>query len=392
MTIIPVKHRDGQQGRTTLVCQARQSSGGTRTFSTPQSGGHQGRLEVLCLDRLDGSVTPGIPFDVALEVVVLDVLDQDVPQVLCSARRLCVYVDVDSRASVGMSGGTWYRPGGGPLEPCKLCLGDFPSDHMTTVSQCGCVFCALCLKRYVTLLLSEGLGTGVSCPDTACPEQGLLLDTEIEVAVDPESMRRYRRLRFEREVLLDPCRTWCPAPPCQAVCQLKGAESAAPQTVGCPACGLEFCSACRAQRHLGRTCLDSSSRTFSSFLSGEKSSLLEAGVDGPVKPCPRCQVYIERDQGCAQMTCKNCKHSFCWYCLDSLDGDILLIHYDKGPCRNKLGHSRASVIWHRTQVVGMYAGCGVILLAASPFLLLATPLLFCCPWNCSRRADDPLPT
>lgn len=30
--------------------------------------------------------------------------------------------------------------------------------------------------------------------------------------------------------------------------------------------------------------------------------------------------------------------------------DFLLRHYDKGPCKNKLGHSRASVIWHRTQV------------------------------------------
>lgn len=36
--------------------------------------------------------------------------------------------------------------------------------------------------------------------------------------------------------------------------------------------------------------------------------------------------------------------------LFSLQDDFLLIHYDKGPCRNKLGHSRASVIWHRTQV------------------------------------------
>lgn len=34
----------------------------------------------------------------------------------------------------------------------------------------------------------------------------------------------------------------------------------------------------------------------------------------------------------------------------SWQDDFLLIHYDKGPCRNKLGHSRASVIWHRTQV------------------------------------------
>lgn len=33
-----------------------------------------------------------------------------------------------------------------------------------------------------------------------------------------------------------------------------------------------------------------------------------------------------------------------------LQEDILLRHYDKGSCKNKLGHSRASVIWHRTQV------------------------------------------
>ncbi|CAL8395226.1 unnamed protein product [Arctogadus glacialis] len=324
-----------------------------------------------------------------------------------------------------MSTRPWYQsgcgPSGTPLVSCKLCLGDFPSDHMTTVSQCRCVFCTLCLRSYVSLLLSEGLEAEVSCPDAACPERGRLLDTEIEAAVEPESMRRYRRLRFEREVLLDPGRTWCPAPSCQAVCRLQGAESAAPQAVGCPGCGLEFCSACRAPRHPGGTCPDPSG-TDGRFLPGEHRLCWGGGV--PVQPCPRCQVFIQRDQGCAQMTCGNCKHCFCWHCLDSLDEDVLLIHYDKGPCRNKLGHSRASVIWHRTQVhpsryapalwsvlppagdetattvgtsygdqvVGTFAGFGFILLAASPFLLLAAPLFFCCPWNRSRRGDDPLPT
>lgn len=41
--------------------------------------------------------------------------------------------------------------------------------------------------------------------------------------------------------------------------------------------------------------------------------------DAPIKRCPKCKVYIERDEGCAQMMCKNCKHAFCWYCLESLD-------------------------------------------------------------------------
>ncbi|KAM9552659.1 putative E3 ubiquitin-protein ligase RNF144A-B [Salvelinus alpinus] len=67
----------------------------------------------------------------------------------------------------------------------------------------------------------------------------------------------------------------------------------------------------------------------------------------PVKLCPKCKVYIERDKGCARMMCKSCKCTFCWYCLGSLEDDLLLIHYDKGPCKNKLGLSRASVIWHR---------------------------------------------
>ena len=30
--------------------------------------------------------------------------------------------------------------------------------------------------------------------------------------------------------------------------------------------------------------------------------------------------------------------------------DFLLRHYDSGDCQGKLGHSRASVIWHRAQV------------------------------------------
>lgn len=38
-----------------------------------------------------------------------------------------------------------------------------------------------------------------------------------------------------------------------------------------------------------------------------------------IKCCPMCSVPIEKDEGCAQMMCKRCKHVFCWYCLASLD-------------------------------------------------------------------------
>lgn len=42
-----------------------------------------------------------------------------------------------------------------------------------------------------------------------------------------------------------------------------------------------------------------------------------------IKCCPMCGVPIEKDEGCAQMMCKRCKHVFCWYCLASLDVSAL---------------------------------------------------------------------
>ncbi len=38
-----------------------------------------------------------------------------------------------------------------------------------------------------------------------------------------------------------------------------------------------------------------------------------------IKRCPKCSILIERADGCAQIMCKACRHTFCFYCLTSLD-------------------------------------------------------------------------
>lgn len=64
------------------------------------------------------------------------------------------------------------------------------------------------------------------------------------------------------EVLLDPCRTWCPASTCQAVCQLQEIGLQTPQLVQCKACDMEFCSACKASWHPGQGCPEPMPVTF----------------------------------------------------------------------------------------------------------------------------------
>ncbi|KAK3315464.1 hypothetical protein B0H66DRAFT_628584 [Apodospora peruviana] len=38
-------------------------------------------------------------------------------------------------------------------------------------------------------------------------------------------------------------------------------------------------------------------------------------IGSTTKPCPGCQAPIEKNSGCAHMTCTTCKHEFCWDCL-----------------------------------------------------------------------------
>ncbi|KAK4148600.1 hypothetical protein C8A00DRAFT_19598, partial [Chaetomidium leptoderma] len=48
-------------------------------------------------------------------------------------------------------------------------------------------------------------------------------------------------------------------------------------------------------------------------------------VGSTTKPCPGCSAPIEKNEGCAHMTCTWCKHAFCWNCLADhkqiLEGD-----------------------------------------------------------------------
>ncbi|XP_036191319.1 E3 ubiquitin-protein ligase RNF144A isoform X3 [Myotis myotis] len=189
----------------------------------------------------------------------------------------CVYCSAMTTA--------WYRPTWDlaldPLVSCKLCLGEYPVEQMTTLAQCRCVFCTLCLKQYVELLIKEGFETAISCPDATCPKQGRLQEHEIECMVAAEIMQRYKKLQFEREVLLDPCRTWCPVSTCQAVCQLPEMGLQTSQPVQCKACATEFCSACKASWHPGQGCPETMPIT---FLPGDTS--FPATRVGPVTQPP----------------------------------------------------------------------------------------------------------
>lgn len=97
---------------------------------------------------------------------------------------------------------------------------------------------------------------------------------------------------------------WCPSAGCETVCSV----SPGPSRVSCPTCRQEFCSLCRGPWHPSGPCPQA--------IPGPPGIPFDSEL---IKCCPMCAVPIEKDEGCAQMMCKRCKHVFCWYCLASLD-------------------------------------------------------------------------
>ncbi|EDW47302.1 uncharacterized protein LOC6608555 [Drosophila sechellia] len=298
---------------------------------------------------------------------------------------------------------------------CKLCLIDVEDvGEAMALQQCGCQFCIECMRAYVEFEISEG-AYEISCPDATCPAEGAISLPEIANLTTTNLMKKHHRYRLNREIELDKTRTWCPRAGCETICTVGAAaqpgqssaicqmdespstsQSYSPQqeaagngstgatagngapvlsvSVHCPSCKDEFCGLCKKAYHPNISCEE-----FGRRLIADGQDDIGIPFDNElIKCCPMCAVPIEKDEGCAQMMCKRCKHVFCWYCLASLDDDFLLRHYDKGPCKNKLGHSRASVVWHRAQVIGIFAGFGILLLVASPLLLLAAPCIICC--------------
>lgn len=95
------------------------------------------------------------------------------------------------------------------------------------------------------------------------------------------------------------------------------ADDAHSSDASCTYCGYGFCASCDFPPHGPATCQQV-------LRWNEREGYLEIGSEEDIlarqcklkttKPCPKCGVRIEKNEGCPHMTCKFCRHQFCWDC------------------------------------------------------------------------------
>ncbi|KAJ8092740.1 hypothetical protein PM082_007069 [Marasmius tenuissimus] len=120
--------------------------------------------------------------------------------------------------------------------------------------------------------------------------------------------------------------TYCKTPDCKQIYPSGSSEGAR----RCPSCLASVCTKCHEEGHDGMTCEERRNQ----IDPAEQDRLNSEWAKGAgVKRCPKCQVWIEKTEGCNHMSCK-CGAHICWVCMGTFEAQTIYGHMSRahGGC------------------------------------------------------------
>jgi ariadne-1 len=190
---------------------------------------------------------------------------------------------------------------------CKVCYDDAATDGFAL--GCGHKFCNSCYTGYLSNQVAEGpLCVMARCPEFKCTQA---IPRKVYFAfLDEQNKATYQRYCVRQFIEANKSYRYCPAPNCERISCGSGETH-----VACD-CGHQYCFHCGAEDHRPCNCATLSKWVEKCNNDSETANWMTVNT----KPCPKCQSRIEKNQGCNHMTCRQCKHEFCWLCFGDWRG------------------------------------------------------------------------
>lgn len=170
------------------------------------------------------------------------------------------------------------------------------------------------------------VGEGAVCLFTLCQAQGcscivsprvwrLVLNQSaskhghdsIEAQAANDALKRYERFLSSNYVDMNRSIRWCPTPNCGWAVRALGPC----REVKCEHCRYSFCFRCGENAHAPLSCKGLEEWNEKCSNESETANWFVANT----KKCPSCSTHIEKNHGCNHMSCRICKHEFCWICM-----------------------------------------------------------------------------
>ncbi len=188
---------------------------------------------------------------------------------------------------------------------CRICFSNKINPNNKAQISCGHFFCDTCIKTYLTNKIINGKVLDIKCLLGGCPKR--YSDEEIEENVSEEVFKKYKKFKNIQIKLTNPNKLYlnCPFPDCEEIVDCTNPES---DFVECNNHHI-FCYKChKLGKHEKGKCLNDELNLLHEIQNKNKNG-------NNYKQCPKCNIIIEKNEGCNQMHCINCGYDFCWLCL-----------------------------------------------------------------------------
>ncbi|KAK4540528.1 hypothetical protein LTR36_009166 [Oleoguttula mirabilis] len=184
----------------------------------------------------------------------------------------------------------------------------FPKHPEGSSCEHGRETCRRCWHQWLEAQVNSKSFDQISCAQCS----NTLGQGEIRALATPAVYQRYLDSEFKATMSADPDFRWCIAPSCTS-----GQIHSEGDIFRCVACRHKACSQCNAAWHEGEGCGAYMARVKAQPEEEEASA---KALKKMAKLCPGCSRKIEKNGGCDHITCKVCRHEWCWRCLADYNG------------------------------------------------------------------------
>lgn len=183
---------------------------------------------------------------------------------------------------------------------CQICFEQYrDEDTLHCLSNEAHVICCKCMYEYARNNATKHSPDTLPCPQCLQPFDRIVLRVNLPAQLFAEMERRQASVDWRVALASNVEATlYCE---CGLVAIVER-DAIGDQTVTCAQCPRRYCLKCGNFAHPGSTC--PAPRETICWLDAHRG-----------KCCPNCGEGIEKDGGCAHMTCRSCRHEFCWRCL-----------------------------------------------------------------------------
>jgi len=197
------------------------------------------------------------------------------------------------------------------LIECPCCLDDVPASQCAALT-CGHNICIDCWSDYIRNASKKRNCFKLKCPEGQCEVAATTLRLrQIGIPSSDVSLLESRQEKFQLRNFVDSSKNlhMCLGPDCDFV-QRFFCRTDEISDVECKECDYVYCVRCNSPGH--RPCPCDVADCWVQKATSEAENM--QWILAKTKKCPRCRVPIEKNQGCNHMTCRNCRHEFCWLC------------------------------------------------------------------------------